>query len=253
MYRQPSRQLLAAVRPRNIPRSTTARRFLSTAPPHERSRSWKNTFARWGLAGGLLYYYNTSSVFADEPTYTVHAPPETRHENEQESYQSIDEIAAERNARKQQAAATAAESADVAVAGSPDELEAEADQQGAFNEETGEINWDCPCLGGMAHGPCGEEFRAAFSCFVFSKEEPKGVDCIDKFKGMQECFRAHPDIYGAELDDEDPELVGEDGPGQVPAGAEVGVGAASASSPTSASATTPTSAAKAVEETSVAS
>lgn len=61
-------------------------------------------------------------------------------------------------------------------------LEAEADQQGAFNPETGEINWDCPCLGGMATGPCGEEFKAAFSCFVYSKEEPKGMDCIDKFK-----------------------------------------------------------------------
>jgi intermembrane space import and assembly protein 40 len=61
-------------------------------------------------------------------------------------------------------------------------LEAEADQQGAFNPETGEINWDCPCLGGMASGPCGDEFKAAFSCFVFSKEEPKGMDCIDKFK-----------------------------------------------------------------------
>lgn len=61
-------------------------------------------------------------------------------------------------------------------------LEEEADQQGAFNPETGEINWDCPCLGGMAHGPCGEEFKAAFSCFVYSKEEPKGVECIDKFK-----------------------------------------------------------------------
>jgi intermembrane space import and assembly protein 40 len=32
-------------------------------------------------------------------------------------------------------------------------LEEEAGQQGAFNPETGEINWDCPCLGGMAHGP----------------------------------------------------------------------------------------------------
>lgn len=66
--------------------------------------------------------------------------------------------------------------------GSPEELEAEAGQQGAFNEETGEINWDCPCLGGMADGPCGPDFKEAFSCFVFSKEEPKGVDCIDKFK-----------------------------------------------------------------------
>jgi len=82
-------------------------------------------------------------------------------------------------------------------------LEEEAAQEGAFNEETGEINWDCPCLGGMAHGPCGPEFREAFSCFVFSKEEPKGMDCIDKFKGMQSCFRDHPDIYGAELEDDE--------------------------------------------------
>lgn len=31
----------------------------------------------------------------------------------------------------------------------------------------GEINWECPCLGGAAHGPCGTEFRAAFSCFHY--------------------------------------------------------------------------------------
>lgn len=69
-----------------------------------------------------------------------------------------------------------------AVAGSPAALEEEADQQGAFNPETGEINWDCPCLGGMADGPCGEEFKTAFSCFVYSNEEPKGMECIDKFQ-----------------------------------------------------------------------
>lgn len=110
-------------------------------------------------------------------------------------------------------------------AGSPEALEEEAGQQGAFNEETGEINWDCPCLGGMAHGPCGPEFREAFSCFIYSKDEPKGIDCIDKFKyveyfpggdprqpanklssrGMQDCFRAHPDVYGAELQDDEDE------------------------------------------------
>jgi hypothetical protein len=67
----------------------------------------------------------------------------------------------------------------------------------------------------MAHGPCGEEFRAAFSCFVFSTEEPKGMDCIGRFKGMQDCFRAHPDVYGAELDGED-----EDGDEDWTAGAE---------------------------------
>ena len=29
----------------------------------------------------------------------------------------------------------------------------------------GDINWGCPCLGGMPVGPCGVEFRDAFSCF----------------------------------------------------------------------------------------
>jgi mitochondrial intermembrane space import and assembly protein 40 len=81
-------------------------------------------------------------------------------------------------------------------------LEDEADQQGAFNPETGEINWDCPCLGGMAHGPCGPQFREAFSCFVYSTEEPKGMDCIEKFQGMQDCFKEHPDVYKGELEDE---------------------------------------------------
>ena len=58
----------------------------------------------------------------------------------------------------------------------------------------------------MAHGPCGEEFRAAFSCFVFSKEEPKGMDCVEKFKGMQTCFRAHPEEYGDQLDEDEEEV-----------------------------------------------
>ena len=66
---------------------------------------------------------------------------------------------------------------------------------GAFNPVTGEINWDCPCLGGMAHGPCGMQFREAFSCFVFSEQEPKGIDCVEKFKAMQDCFREHPEVY----------------------------------------------------------
>ncbi|KAH8828102.1 intermembrane space import and assembly protein 40 [Flagelloscypha sp. PMI_526] len=79
--------------------------------------------------------------------------------------------------------------------------------QAAFNPETGEINWDCPCLGGMAEGPCGEKFKAAFSCFVFSEAEPKGINCVDHFRAMQECFREHPDIYG-----EDEEVAGAEEP-----------------------------------------
>lgn len=89
------------------------------------------------------------------------------------------------------------------VTGGAADLEAEADSQGAFNPVTGEINWDCPCLGGMAYGPCGEQFRAAFSCFVYSNEEPKGMECIDKFQGMQDCFREHPEVYKGELEDDE--------------------------------------------------
>ena len=79
------------------------------------------------------------------------------------------------------------------------EAEGHSEEQGggggAFNPVTGEINWDCPCLGGMAHGPCGMQFREAFSCFVFSEKEPKGIECVEKFKAMQDCFREHPDVY----------------------------------------------------------
>ena len=49
----------------------------------------------------------------------------------------------------------------------------------------GEINWDCPCLGGMPHGPCGQEFRDAFSCFHYRSAgyynivwARAGYDCI---------------------------------------------------------------------------
>jgi intermembrane space import and assembly protein 40 len=47
----------------------------------------------------------------------------------------------------------------------------------------------------MAHGPCGEQFKEAFSCFIFSEEEPKGINCVEAFKNMQDCFREHPDVY----------------------------------------------------------
>ncbi|XP_055642914.1 mitochondrial intermembrane space import and assembly protein 40-B [Toxorhynchites rutilus septentrionalis] len=61
--------------------------------------------------------------------------------------------------------------------------------------ESGEINWSCPCLGGMATGPCGVEFREAFSCFHFSEAQPKGSDCYDAFKIMQDCMANYPGVY----------------------------------------------------------
>lgn len=76
----------------------------------------------------------------------------------------------------------------------------------------GSINWNCPCLGGMATGPCGIEFREAFSCFHYSKAEPKGRECLENFSKMQECMKQYPILYESknnndiddfELEDED--------------------------------------------------
>ncbi|XP_049894700.1 mitochondrial intermembrane space import and assembly protein 40 [Epinephelus moara] len=66
----------------------------------------------------------------------------------------------------------------------------------------GDINWNCPCLGGMASGPCGSQFKDAFSCFHYSKEEVKGSECIDQFRGMQECMQRYPELYPQEEDKE---------------------------------------------------
>ncbi|KAK3192648.1 Oxidoreductase [Lecanicillium sp. MT-2017a] len=209
------------------------RRFASTTSPADKSRTWKASAFRWGLAAAAVYYYNTSTIFMDDgaTAQTFTAPPTAFPETETK-LPTVDSIVEE---RKMQAATKSEAPVDdnktaepkpaakadkteeqtttnesQAAAGSPAALEEEAGQEGAFNPETGEINWDCPCLGGMAHGPCGEEFKTAFSCFVYSTEEPKGMDCIEKFQGMQECFRQYPEIYGAELaDDEADDEIGQ--------------------------------------------
>ncbi|TDZ49684.1 Mitochondrial intermembrane space import and assembly protein 40 [Colletotrichum trifolii] len=200
------------------------RRYASTTPA-DKPRTWKSSAMRWGLAAGALYWYNTSPVFAEEPLARTIQAPSLFSESDLTTVDAIVEEKRKRAILKAEqakpaepavepaagAAVAAPESSGKARAieepapapGSPEALEAEADQQGAFNPETGEINWDCPCLGGMADGPCGEEFKAAFSCFVYSKEEPKGIDCIEKFQGMQTCFRKYPEVYGAELADDE--------------------------------------------------
>ncbi|KAK4142241.1 uncharacterized protein C8A04DRAFT_30201 [Dichotomopilus funicola] len=229
-----------------------SRRYVSTVPPPPPKRkrgTWKGTFLRWGLAGGAVYFYNTSPIFADEEA--SHVGPAPPHFSDAD-LPTVDALIQEK--RRQAAAAipppkkepkpkaiegkpeeadktlgsvegkdeeksgksgptdAATVGAGALEPGSPEALEHEARHQGAFDPETGEINWDCPCLGGMADGPCGEEFKAAFSCFVYSKEEPKGMDCIDKFQHMQDCFRKYPDIYGAELADDDEEAGASDAP-----------------------------------------
>lgn len=63
---------------------------------------------------------------------------------------------------------------------------------------SGEINWNCPCLGGMASGPCGTVFKEAFSCFHYSKAEVKGSECLEQFRAMQECMQHYPELYPQE-------------------------------------------------------
>lgn len=70
MFRPASRAVVRAASssPRFIiPRAPAARRLLSTAPPTQKSRTWKSSFARWGVALAAIYYYNTSNAFADAP------------------------------------------------------------------------------------------------------------------------------------------------------------------------------------------
>ncbi|KXX72939.1 Mitochondrial intermembrane space import and assembly protein 40 [Madurella mycetomatis] len=242
MYRaalRSSPSALRAIRPTTL--TSGSRRLLSTAPA-DKKRTWKGTGLRWGLAIAAVYFYNTSPIFADElPQQGVPAPPHFSDSDlptidamiEDKRRQAASAAATPphpeptktaeateegtKSVETKAAAATAPEAAP--EPGSPEALEQEATQQGAFDPETGEINWDCPCLGGMAHGPCGEEFKAAFSCFVYSKEEPKGMDCIDKFQHMQDCFRKYPEIYGSELADDD------DDDEQAPAPAQDGANA----------------------------
>ena len=47
------------------------------------------------------------------------------------------------------------------------EFEKPADEPVGLITKDGEINWGCPCLGNMPSGPCGAEFREAFSCFHY--------------------------------------------------------------------------------------
>ncbi|KAK5996918.1 Mitochondrial intermembrane space import and assembly protein 40 [Cladobotryum mycophilum] len=198
MYRT---ALRSATRPainglRNAAVRTAPRRFASTASPVDKSRSWKSSAARWGLAVAGVYYYNTSSTFADElssQTLASHIPyadsdmPTVDSLVEQRRKETVTKPAEpteKKPAETDKKPETQVQSA-TALEGSPAALEEEA----------------VSLLGGMAHGPCGEEFKTAFSCFVYSEEEPKGMDCIEKFQGMQECFRQYPEIYGSELED----------------------------------------------------
>lgn len=62
----------------------------------------------------------------------------------------------------------------------------------------------------MATGPCGVEFREAFSCFHYSEAEPKGSDCYDDFKTMQDCMSQYPTVYNQNSGDDEKNALGMD-------------------------------------------
>eukprot|EP00038_Savillea_parva_P006667 m.165123 g.165123 ORF g.165123 m.165123 type:complete len:131 (+) comp12517_c0_seq1:83-475(+) len=76
----------------------------------------------------------------------------------------------------------------------------EDERMGAVGPD-GEIDWDCPCLEGMTKGPCAETFKSAFACFVHSKAEPKGEDCLMEMRAMHDCIMAHPEHFDTDDDE----------------------------------------------------
>ncbi|WOO83591.1 Mitochondrial intermembrane space import and assembly protein 40 [Vanrija pseudolonga] len=203
--RSVARPALRAAAPRVAARAPRARQF------HQQNRDHEGGAQLALVAGAALIVGSAGYIVAQLRKSQVH-PSEPKENDEEEDEEEVILESAEseglpaqalidfeRSSASDEAAAAPA----AAPAGIPDPSQAAS--EGAFNEETGEINWDCPCLGGMATGPCGEEFKAAFSCFVYSEEEPKGIDCVEKFKAMQDCFREHPDVYGEEEIDDDEE------------------------------------------------
>ncbi|XP_015792533.1 mitochondrial intermembrane space import and assembly protein 40 [Tetranychus urticae] len=70
----------------------------------------------------------------------------------------------------------------------------------------GEINWNCPCIGGMASGPCAWQFREAFSCFRQSESENRGMECVEKFAVLQDCMSNYPNLYPKRDDDSEEDL-----------------------------------------------
>lgn len=62
----------------------------------------------------------------------------------------------------------------------------------------------------MATGPCGVDFREAFSCFHYSEAEPKGSDCYEAFRQMQDCFQQYPTVYNkTNSGDDDDDALGD--------------------------------------------
>eukprot|EP00040_Diaphanoeca_grandis_P004974 m.30828 g.30828 ORF g.30828 m.30828 type:complete len:144 (+) comp16349_c2_seq1:127-558(+) len=119
-------------------------------------------------------------------------------------------------------AAAERESKDAVVYVTKEEEEARSEEETKLEEEKdpndqmsavgpdGEIDWDCPCLSGMTEGPCGDTFKDAFSCFVYSEEEQKGADCMEQFKNLHECMEQNASYYAKDDEEETEETAGDE-------------------------------------------
>ncbi|XP_044016301.1 mitochondrial intermembrane space import and assembly protein 40-B-like [Aphidius gifuensis] len=76
--------------------------------------------------------------------------------------------------------------------------------------EKGEIDWDCPCLGDLPHGPCGPEFREVFSCFHNLTAESQGSECFEKWASMYSCMSKYPTLYAKKNDDDEDKKINDE-------------------------------------------
>lgn len=63
----------------------------------------------------------------------------------------------------------------------------------AIDPITNIINWECDCMGNNVIGPCGELFKAAFTCFVANPNNPELWEPLMEI--MQNCQSKYPQIY----------------------------------------------------------
>ncbi|KAF8420768.1 hypothetical protein BGX38DRAFT_1240770, partial [Terfezia claveryi] len=181
-------------------------------------KSFKSAAARLALAIGGTYYYLTSSVFAEENTYSKHVPSPAvvgsgdGNDGEDDgdgntTYARLGDIRLTKDSNLltgSEGLTTTKAAGDVSVPGAtttaPSELEEEADQQGHSTPRR-ERSTGLSVPGGHGSWPCGEEFRNAFSCFVYSTAEPKGVDCLRSLRACRIVLRRwYPEHYGADGD-----------------------------------------------------
>ena len=45
-----------------------------------------------------------------------------------------------------------------------------------------------------------DALQGAFSCFVNSREDERGSDCMEQFKELHKCFDSHPEIFAKARD-----------------------------------------------------